>query len=179
MATEMLDRLQENKVRGLEEFLDSWNAVPAPGREDQAGEIADVMVDEGIGIRQGLLRLWECHWTMALAGDIPKLKEHGASLRTLLERGGRALTRGAKLARTYAQLSGLEVARLAQFEEHAKAFPLWIEERMACWDLLSRPRKPLDREAIARAHAAYERGECEDVADILARLKQGGPLVKE
>ena len=29
------------------------------------------------------------------------------------------------------------------------------------------------------AEAAYERGEGETVADVVARLEQGGPLVKE
>ena len=50
---------------------------------------------------------------------------------------------------------------------------------MARWELLDRPRPPLDREQIARSLAEFERGECEDVADVLARLERGGPLVRE
>ena len=50
---------------------------------------------------------------------------------------------------------------------------------MALWEVLGRPRKPLDREAIAGAQAAFARGECEDVSDIITRLKKGGPLVQE
>jgi len=180
MSTEMLDRLQENKLRGLEELLDSWTAATASGNgEDQAAAIADFIVEEGIGMRQGLRRLWDYHWTMALAGAVSDRQKDGAKLRSLLERGGQALARGASVARSYADLSGRKVARLSQFEEQAREFSLWAKECLARWELLDRPRKPLNRERLARSQAAYESGECEDVADIIARLEQGGPLEKE
>src|SRR5208283_4516756 len=115
---------------------------------DQAAAIADFIVDEGIGVRQGLLRLWDYRWTMALAGEIGDRRKEGANLRSLLERGGRVLARGEAAARSYADLSGQEVARLSQFEEQVRAFPVWVEECMARWELLDRPRKPLDRERV-------------------------------
>ena len=45
--------------------------------------------------------------------------------------------------------------------------------------MLGRPHKPLNRERIAESQAAYQRGEGEPVSDVIARLEQGGPLVKE
>lgn len=189
MSTEMLDRLQESKLRGLEELLDSWKtAVGMGGGKEEAAAIADfikiemaaiadVIVDEGIGVRQGLLRLWDYHWTKALAGEISDRREDGAKLRSLMERGGRALSRCAAAARICA--SGLDVARLSQFEEQAKAFPLWAEECLARWEMLDRPRTPLNRERLARSQEAYKRGECEDVANVIARLEQGGSFGKE
>jgi hypothetical protein len=45
--------------------------------------------------------------------------------------------------------------------------------------MLGRPRKPLQREWIAEAQVAYQRGEGEPVAEVIARLEQGGSLVKE
>lgn len=180
MPTDMLDRLQENKLRGLEELIDPWeaDAVPADG-EDQAAAIADFFVNEGIGSRQRSLDLWEYNWALALAGKISDRRERGVKLRSLLERGGRILARYAAVARHYADRSGREVARLAQFEDQAKQFPLWVAECMARWEMLDRPRKPLNRERIASSQAAYERGEGEPISDVIARLKQGGPLVKE
>jgi len=173
-------KLQETKLRGLEELLDSWKAATATGSgEDQAAVIADFIVDEGIGVRQGLLRLWDYHWALALAGEIFDRREDGAVLRSFLQRGGQTLGRAAAVARAYANLSGREVARLSQFEEQAGAFPLWAEECMARWEMLDRSPRPLNREQVARSQAAYKRGECEDVADILARLEAGGPLRKE
>ena len=180
MPTEMLDRLQEDKLQGLEALIDSYETAAATGGgEDEAAAIADFFVDEGIGVRQSSLRLWDYHWTRALAGKIPDRRERGAKLLSLLERGGRIIRRGAAIARAYADLSGHEVARLAQFEEQSKAFPLWVKECMARWEMLGRPRKPLNRERIAESQAAYERGEGEPVSDVIARLEQGGPLVKE
>ncbi len=180
MPTEMLDRLQEDKLQGLEALIDSYEtAAAAGGAEEEAAAIADFFVDEGIGVRQSSLRLWDHHWTRALAGKILDRRERGAKLLSLLERGGRIIRRGAALARAYADLSGHAVARLAQFEEQSKAFPLWVKECAARWEMLGRPHKPLKRERIAESQAAYERGEGEPVSDVVARLEQGGPLVQE
>ena len=180
MPAEMLDRLQDDKLQRLESLLDSCETINVVGSgEDEAAAVADFFVDEGIGVRQGALRLWDHHWTRALAGKIPDRQERGAKLQSLLERCGRIICRGAALARAYADLSGHEVARLAQFEEHSRAFPLWVKECMARWAMLCRPHKPLARDRIAESQSAYQRGEGEAVADVIARLEQGGPLVKE
>jgi hypothetical protein len=40
----------------------------------------------------------------------------------------------------------------------------------------SRPPAPVDRRMLAESQAAYERGESEDLADIVARLQAGGEL---
>lgn len=177
MPTEMLDQLQENKLRGLEQLVDSYQAAAATGGgADAAAAIADFFVDEGIGLRQSSLRLWDYHWTMALTGQVPDRRERGAKLRSLLERSGRLLSRYAVVARAYADLSGREVARLAQFEEQARVFPLWVEECMARWEMLDRPHKPLDRDRVARARAAFAGGECEPVSDVIARLKKEAPF---
>ncbi len=161
MTTDMLDRLQENKLHGLKELLQSFkDAAAAGGGEDEAAAIADFIIDEGIGVRQGSRRLWDLYWTLALAGKIPDRRENGTRLRSLLERGGDLLGRAADLARAIAAQSGREVARLSPFEEQARVFPLWVQECMARWDMLDRPRKPLDRERLARSQAAFARGEC-------------------
>jgi hypothetical protein len=180
MPTELLDRLQEDKLQGLEALLDSYQAVTATGSgADEAAAIADFFVAEGIGVRHSCLRLWDYYWTRALAGKVPDRRERGAKLLSLLERGGRILRRGAELARVYAAASGHEVARLAPFEEQCQAFPLWVSECRARWEMLGRPPKPLQRQRIAESQAAYERGEGEPVSAVIARLEEGGPLVKE
>src|SRR5947208_9688956 len=116
MATEVLDRLQEDKLQGLEALIGSYETAAAVGGGEEAAAIADFFVDEGIGVRQSSLRLWDHHWRRALAGKIPDQRERGAKLLSLLERAGRIIRRGAEIARAYADLSGHEVARLAQFE---------------------------------------------------------------
>jgi hypothetical protein len=180
MSTEMLDRLQENKLRGLEELLDTCAvAAPASGEEDQAAAIADFFVEEGLSLRQRSLYLWDYNWSLALAGKMRDRPQRGAKLRSLLEHGARLLLRYTAVARHYANLSGREVGRLSQLEEQAKIFPLWVKECSARWEMLARPRTPLQRERIAQSQAAYKRGEGETVSAILTRLEQGGPLVQE
>ena len=114
-----------------------------------------------------------------MAGTISDHLERGARLFSLLERGNRIIRRGAEFARIYADMSGREVARLAQFEEQSKVFSLWVKECTARWELLARPHKPLNRKRIAQSQAAYDRGEGESVSDVIARLEQGGPLLKD
>src|SRR5438132_152069 len=102
MPSEMLDRLQEDKLQGLEALIDSYeNAIAMGGGEDEAAAIANFFVDEGLGVRRSSLRLWDHHWTRALAGKIPDRRERWAKLLALLERGGRIIRRGAALARAY------------------------------------------------------------------------------
>ena len=180
MPAEMLDQLQEDKLQGLESLINAYEtATITGGGEDEAAAIADFFVDEGIGVRQSSLRLWDYHWTRALAAKTPNWREDGTRLLALLERGGRIIRRGAALARAYADKSGQEVARLAQFEEQSKAFPLWVKECSVRWEMLGRPRKPLNRERIVESQAAYERGDGEPVSEVIVRLQQGEPFVKE
>ncbi len=180
MSTETLDRLQEDKLQGVEALLDSHEpASPSVGGEDEAAALADFFVDEGIGVRQSSLRLWNHHWARALTGKIPDRRETGAKLLSLLERGSRIICRAATIARAYADSCGQEIARLTQFEEQSQAFPQWVRECQARWEMLDRPRKPLNRERIAESQSAYECGAGESIADVIARLEQGGPLVKE
>ncbi|MFO0929789.1 MAG: hypothetical protein U0736_22655 [Gemmataceae bacterium] len=180
MSVDVLDRLQESKRGWLEELLDaSQPAAGVIGSKDEAAAIADLLVDEGIGLRHVSLRAWDCHWSMALAGTVPDRQERGARLRTLLHRVGQTLSRVATVARHYATASGHEVARLAAFEEQARTFPVWVEERMACWEMLGQPRPLMDREAVARAREAYHRGECESTGDLLARLRRGESITGE
>jgi hypothetical protein len=180
MPIDLLDRLQADNLHGLEQLIQSYEAAaPTCDRGNEAAAIADFFVDEGIGLRQTSLRHWDYHWSMALAGKIADRKEHGARLRSLLERTGRLLARHAAVARAYADASGQEVARLTQLEEQSKVFSQWVAECMARWELLDRPRKAADPAQFAAAQAAFSRGECEPVSEIVARLESGGPLVQE
>lgn len=180
MPTETLDQLQEDKLQRLEARINSSDAANAvSGGSDEAAAIADFFVDEGIGVRQNSLRLWHIHWSRALANRAQDPRERGAKLFSLLERGESIIRQCAALARVYANLSGHEVARLGQFEEQSKSFSVWIKECKARWEMLARPQQPLNCDRIAESQAAYGRGEGEAVADVVARLERGGPLVKE
>ena len=101
MPTDMLDRLQENKLRGLEELLDSSKAAAVMGGgEGQAAAIADFIIDEGIGVRQGFVRFLDYYWTAALSGKVPDRQKEGAKIRSLLDRGAACLARAAAVVRS-------------------------------------------------------------------------------
>lgn len=179
MPTDMLDRLQEGKLLVLQELIrESGHAVAGDGQEELAA-FADYLVDEGTGARQSCISLWDYYLTLALAGKVPDRADRGAKLRALLEKAGSALREAAIVARALADRAGRPVARLDKFERQVDEFPSWVEECMLSWEMLGHPRKPLDRDQIARSQEAFRRGEYEDVGDILARLKAGGPLIKE
>ncbi len=170
MVVSDLKRLPESQVEHLEQLLASWEAAVAAGGEDERALVADFLVDEGIGVRQGLKRFWDYRWGTALSGAVKDLREEGTALRLLLTRGGDALKAAAAVARTLIDGSGRDVARLAAFEEQARSFPEWAEECLAKWEMLGRPRKPLEHEKIARSRAAFARGECEDPSTLVQRL---------
>jgi len=178
MSTEMLDRLQEARLQGLEALIHSYESATATGGgEDEAAAIADFFIDVGIGARQSSQRLSDYYWAKALAAKIADRQERGAKLRSLLERGGSIVRSSAQIARAYADFSGHDVTRLALLEEKSKAFPRWLQECVARLEMLDRPRRPLHRERIAESEAAYQRGEGEAVSDVIARFESGGPLV--
>ncbi len=173
MPTDLLDRLQEDKLHGLEQLLSDYQAAATSGSAaEDAAAIADFFVDEAIGLRQSSARLWEHTWTMALAGKIANRQERGGKLRSLLERTGGLLARHAAAARAYAEAAGCKVARLDQLELQCALFPTWIEECMGRWEALDAPRKPLDRERINESQAAFQRGECEAVEDIVSQVRR-------
>jgi hypothetical protein len=178
MVTEALERLQENKLQGVEALIASCEPPTAMSPKGDAADVAAFFVEEGLGLRQSSLRLWDFYWTRVVAGKIQDMRQRGEILFSLLERGARILRRGAALARVYADASGNEVARLAEFEKQSESFPIWVKECKARWELVSRPRRALDAKQVAAAQTAYQRGEGESIADIITRLEQGGPLVR-
>lgn len=180
---DLRDRLQEDKLRGLRELLElinDWRAATLTGDgDDELAAIADYLVHEGIGVRQSLRGLWDYYWARAVADRTPGRNRHVAKLWSLLMRGSSELLAAAALARQLADLSRREVARLSDFESKVKAFPSWVQECMARWEMLDSPHKPLDHERAARSRAAFNRGECQDAGEILDRLRRENPHDEE
>lgn len=180
MSTDMLDRLHEGKLLALLELVREGDQAAAAGDgPDELAAIADYLVDEGIGARQSCISIWDYYLALAMAGKFPDRDIRGATLRRLLEKAGSAFREAAAVARGLADRAGRNVARLEKFERQVEEFPAWVEECMLYWEMLGRPQKPLNRDQVARSREAFRRGECEEAGEILARLKAGGPLVKE
>jgi hypothetical protein len=170
----VLERLQEENLHGLERALEDWDSSSADEgywlRLESRIATAMKLIDS---VEWAFESLWE-----RLIAD-PTSREHFPSLLPGLEAAAESLARAAERCRRLGDQSGRMPAGAAECQARTEGHLRWLEEFLARWELLNRPRKPLNRERAAQARAAYERGEGEAVSDVIARLEQGGPLVKE
>ena len=97
-------------------------------------------------------------------------------LRRVLAEGLRLLDGAAAAARQ----SGGDVARLADLEAAARRTRAWADGVLAAWPDPDAGWPAFDAEGVRQAREGIARGEHgEDLADVLARIQAGGPLVKE
>jgi hypothetical protein len=72
------------------------------------------------------------------------------------------------------------VARLADLEAAARRTRAWADGVLAAWPDPGAGWPAFDAEGVRQAREGIARGEHgEDLADVLARIQAGGPLVKE
>jgi hypothetical protein len=169
-ATPIFSKLK----RQLEQLLEDVRAAAEEQRGATEAHIAGVLA-----LADSAARIWETTWEEAFSDRALDRATATAMLRWVLEDAGQLLRDALLWARAFGNMLERPLARLDELEVRAAEFPLWAQECLARWEILDRPRKLLDRERLARSRAAYEQGECEDVADIMARVERGGPLVRE
>jgi hypothetical protein len=162
------------KKKSLEQLLEEIRAAAEGMRAETEATItgALALADTAAGV-------WEEMWEAALGDPAMSRTKETEILRWVLEDAGRLLREGLLWAQRLAHLVARPLARLDELESRAAEFPLWARECLARWKMLGRPAPPLDPERIARAQAAYARGEHEAVDDVLSRVQAGGPWVKE
>ena len=74
--------------------------------------------------------------------------------------------------------SSAPVPEVEELTQLVPVYKAWVEETLERWALLQKRPRPPAPGAVERTQEAFRRGECEDVAALLARTKDGGPLVK-
>jgi hypothetical protein len=124
-------------------------------------------------------RIWETRWESALRNPEKDRGTEAEMLQWVLEDGGQVLLEALRGAQEYAPMFERPLARIDELEAKAAEFPLWARERLARWEMLGLPAPPLDPERIARAQAAYARGDHEELADVLSRVHTGGSWMRE
>src|SRR5262245_30496760 len=162
------------KEKRLEQLLEEIRAAAEELRAATEAHIAAVL-----GLAEKAARVWWTMWEAALR--VPSLDRatEAERLRLVLEETEQTLREALSQAQEHAQLFERPLARLDELEARAAEFPLWARECLARWEMLDRPAPPLDPERVARAQSAYERGEHEDLDDVLSRVEAGGPWVEE
>ena len=113
-------------------------------------------------------RVWEEMWETALRDPSKDRTKETEILKRVLDDAGQSLRETLRKARDNAQMYERPLARLDELEARAVEFPLLARECLARWKMLDNPVPPLDPERVARAQAAYARGEYEDMDDVLA-----------
>jgi hypothetical protein len=165
-------RLFAGKVRLAEEAVESRRVASA---EALTAPEAEFLVADVLALAQDARRLWSWVWARGEADEIRDFDATGAFFDDHFGR----LLRLAETARTASGQAGRDVAGLAELEGALPEWRTWVERALAAWPRPAQCRSPVDPERIARAREALDRGEGEDIEDILARLAAGGPLVKE
>jgi hypothetical protein len=163
-----------SKTKRLEQLLEEIRAAAEELRAATEAHVAAVLAlaDMAAGV-------WEERWKAALRDPAVDRAEGAEILQWVLEDAGEVLQEALQWAQQQAHMSERPLARLDELKARAAEFPLWARECLARWEMLGRPAPPLDPERIARAQAAFARGEHEGVDDVLSRVQAGGPWVKE
>lgn len=161
-------------TKRLEQLLDEIRDAAEEVRAKTEASIASVLA-----LADEAARIWDEMWEAALGNPAVDRGKEPEILPWVLQDAEQALREALRWAQEHAHLFKRPLARLAELEARAADFPLWARECLARWEMLDRPAPPLDPERIARAQAAYARGEHEDVDDVLSRVQAGGPWVKD
>jgi hypothetical protein len=136
-------------------------------------------IDTVMPLADEAVRIWEAQWEAALGNPALDRSKETETLRGVLAEAEQALREALRGAEEHAHMFERPLARLDDLKERAAEFSLWARECLARWEMLAQPAPTLDYERIARAQAAYARGEHEDLDDVLSRVQAGGPWVKE
>jgi hypothetical protein len=163
-----------SEMKRLAELLEELRATAEEFKDETEG-----LIVTALELAEIAARVWEETWEAALRGPDQDRTEKGEILRWVLDDTGHRLRETLGWTQAYSGIIGRPLARLDELEARAARYPLWVRECLARWEMLGRPRKPLNRDRIAQSQAAYARGEGEPVSDVIARVEQGGPLVKE
>jgi hypothetical protein len=170
----VLERLQDDRARAVETALAAWQA-----RGGFAEELAEVLL-ECVALADTARRRWETTERRLHESGVSTDPETGAlGLATLR----RILALLDQAARAQAPVDNPDacpelVRATAELRRAAAEAPAWSARALAFWEWAGRPFGEFDRKQIKRSRLAFEQGEYEDVADILARVQAGGPLVK-
>jgi len=163
-------RIVSERKKPVEQLLAEMRAASEELRAALEGEIATA-----ISLADEAARIWE-----AAVGDSASNRASEAeTLRGVLGDAEQALREAFRGAQEHAHIFERPLARLDELEVKAAEFPLWARECLARWEMLDRPAPTLDPERVARAQAAYARGEHEDMDGVLSRVQAGGAWLKE
>ena len=166
--------IASERKKPLEQLLEDMRAASEELRAALEGEIATV-----IALADEAIRIWKAAWEAAVADPTRDRVNEAQILREVLGDAEQSLREALRAAEEHVHMFQRPLARLDELVARGEEFPLWVRECLARWEMLDRPAPTLDPERIARAQAAYARGEHEDMDDVLSRVQACGPWLKQ
>jgi predicted transposase YbfD/YdcC len=161
-------RLQDGKIRVLEETVESWK------RDHEGallGQEVEDMISGCLSCWEDIRRSWARTQRLAVLNRLGDLQEAGTTILDLLQRSIHLLEDVAVLAEKV--VGNTEQLIEGQEDLHAslREASTLREHIRNTWPWDNRPVLTLDRKMVEESRAARTRGESQDVADILAGLQ--------
>jgi hypothetical protein len=168
MSRTLLFRLQDGKIRVLEETVESWKR----NHEDALLALdVDDLIAECLSCWEDIRRSWVRTRRSAALNRLGDLQEVGTSVLDVLDRAIRLLVDVTALAKKVAQDTGHAVEGWEDLPEAIREARDLREHVNKTWPWDDRPVLKLDRKMAEESRSARARGESRDVADILAGLQ--------
>jgi hypothetical protein len=168
MAPTLLFRLQDGKIRVLEETVESWK------REREGAVLAldaEDVVAESLACWEDVRRSWVRTRRLATLNRLWDLQEIGQTVLSLLDRCIHVLEKVAESAEKVARDTGHAIDGREDLSEAIQEAGDLRDRVAKTWPWDERPVLPLDRKMAEASRSARARGESRDVADILAGLR--------
>ncbi len=176
MSRILLFRLQDSKIRILEEAVESWKRD-----HEDALFVQDVeeLIAGCLSCWEDIRRSWVRTRRLALGNWLWDLQDAGTTVLDLLGRCIRLLEDVAGLAEKVAGDLGRAIEGQENLPEAIREASDLREHVNKTWPWNNRPVLPLDRKMADQSRAARARGESQDVADILASLQANDSVRQE
>jgi len=168
MSQTLLFRLQDGKMRVLEEVVGSWKR----NHEDalRALDVED-LITGCLSCWEEIRHAWVRTRRLATLNRLEDLQEVGTTMLDLLSRCIRLLGDIASLAEIVARDMGYALEGRENLPEVIREAENLREHVNKTWPWDHRPVLSLDRTMAEQSRSARARGESQDVADILAGLQ--------
>lgn len=176
MTRTLLFRLQDGKIRVLEEVIESWKR-----EHDDAMRAQDVedLIAECLSCWEDIRRSWVRTRRLATLNRLWDLQEAGTTVVDIISRAIRLLGNVGSLAETIASDTGHAIEGRDNVPEALREASELREHVNKTWPWDNRPILKLDRKMAEESRAKRARGESQNVTDILAGLQGSATLRQE
>ncbi len=176
MVEQMRLHLQRRLMNVLEEAVQEFQPQEDP---EAIKDPLSFLFAKALESAADLQTLWPAYSKEGSVWEAGSYQRQLLLVETLASGVIRSLRRAQELAQAYGERGGESLPRTDELGS-ALTNAVEIHDRITrTLARLNKPRPALDRNMLAEARAAMDRGEGENIREIARRLESGGSLVKE